>query len=301
MVRAAWLGGVFIAMAGVAGPTGCSGDLEFHSDRGLDDMTCDSAGCWMCRHGDCTEYRCDATHQCPMDRTCSADQRCLPDDGSGDPDGPGPTVECDGHEDCSAGEICTLDGRCVKSPGGGPDANVDGGGGETDDGDIDLPDHPDNVCLTNLDCGVDGTCVNGGCYFPCADDGGCPPGQGCDAGQCRALSVPENECTFNLECGTSHVCLEGTCYVQCQETLECPAHTRCATGLCVADTTPVIQCSGPGSCDAGESCIDGKCLVACDATCADGYSCQFGFCSPLAACFDQKDCGGGDCVNGSCP
>ncbi|MFO0747984.1 MAG: hypothetical protein U1F43_20335 [Myxococcota bacterium] len=279
----------------------CSGDLGFHSDNGLDDMTCDSSGCWMCRGNDCTEYRCDATHQCPMHRSCSADNRCLPgDDGTG-------TTSCGSNADCDVGQICTLDGVCVTSPGGGPGADASNGdatgdttGGDTATGDVGLPDHPDNVCLTNFDCGLDGTCVNGGCYFACAADSSCPPGQACQGGQCRP-SGPENECTFNGECGASnHACVEGTCYSTCVETLDCPAHTRCSTGLCIADTTPVIQCSGPASCPADRSCVDGKCLEACQGACAVGYECKFNFCSPVAACFDTADCSGADCVNGAC-
>ncbi|MCC6624486.1 MAG: hypothetical protein IT385_24780 [Deltaproteobacteria bacterium] len=293
MLRAAWAGGIFLTMG--LGTAGCPGDLDFHSNRGYDDMVCDSAGCWMCQSGDCIEYRCDETHQCPMERTCSIDQRCLPGGTSNDPG----TGACDSHDDCAVGQICTLEGTCVKSPGGGPDASVDTGGGDTG-GEVTLPDHPDDACRTNLDCGTDGTCINGGCYFACAADQSCPPGQGCDAGQCKPLSSPENECTFNGECGTSHACVEGTCYATCEETLDCPAHTRCASNLCVADTTPVIQCSGPSSCGEGLACIDGKCLAACGDGCADGFECKFDRCSPIATCFDQADCGGADCVNGAC-
>ena len=97
-------------LAGVAGGVlflsalaGCSGDIDFHSDRGLDDMTCDDSGCWMCRSSsDCEEYRCDATHQCPQDTECSSDGRCLPDGASGNPND-----KCDSNDDCAVGQICT--------------------------------------------------------------------------------------------------------------------------------------------------------------------------------------------------
>ncbi len=294
----------------------CSGD--FHSNRGLDDMVCDSNGCWVCDDGRCEEYNCDATHQCPMQRTCSIDNRCMPDDGST------PTDNCDSHDDCDAGEICTLEGTCVTSPGGGPgndvatsdttddtsdvstsdvpvgDTTADVGPEDTSTGEVILPEHPDDACLTNSDCGLDGTCVNGGCYFACSA-GKCPPGQGCFDGQCRALEVPENMCTFNGECGTEHACLEGTCYNQCAETLDCPAHTRCSGGLCVADTTPVIQCSGPASCTDGKGCVDGKCLTPCEnGICGAGFECRFSYCQRTATCFDRADCGGADCVDGTC-
>ena len=116
-------------------------------------------------------------------------------------------------------------------------------------------------------------------------------------------AAPENTCTFNGECGPGHVCLNGTCYSTCAETLDCGSHTRCSTdGICVADTTPVIQCSGPGSCDDGNSCFDGKCLAQCaaDATCGEAEVCKFGLCQQVVTCFDQDDCGGTSCVNGSC-
>jgi len=288
---------------------GCSGN--FHSDDGLEDMECDNTGCFHCAGGNCEEYNCAATHQCPMDRVCSANGSCVLDNGN-------QTNTCNSHSDCRSDEICTLDGQCVKSPGGGPgkdasdtsgdvsepdtsgDVAVDTGPGDTGPGDVGLPDHPDDVCHTNADCGVDGTCVNGGCYFACTADSKCPPGQACSDGQCRA-AAPENLCTFNGECGTTHACLEGTCYLRCDETLDCLAHTRCSTGICIADTTPVIQCSGPGSCTDGKSCVDGKCLAACvSGACGAGLSCDLGYCSRATTCFDTTACGGKDCVDGAC-
>ncbi len=293
------------AALGLFGFSGCSGD--FHSDNGLEDMECDNTGCFHCAGGNCEEYNCAATHQCPMDRVCSASGSCVVDNGS-------QTGTCDSHSDCRSDEICTLDGQCVKSPGGGPgkdatdtaepdtsgDVAVDTGAGDTGPGDVTLPDHPDDVCHTNADCGTDGTCVNGGCYFACTADSKCPPGQACNAGQCRA-SEPENQCTFNGECGTTHACLEGTCYLRCEETLDCLAHTRCSTGICIADTTPVIQCSGPNSCDPGKSCVDGKCLEACvSGGCGAGFSCDLGYCSRTTTCFNTVECGGKDCIDGAC-
>lgn len=296
-----WMVGAWSA----AGLFACSG--EFHSDRNLEDMNCDSNGCFHCDRGDCTEYRCDATHQCPMQRICTIDRHCLLSDSSQTPGG-----GCTSHEDCPPGDICTLEGTCVKSPGGGPGADTStpdtadttetSTAPETSEGEITLPDHPDDTCRTNADCGTDGTCVNGGCYFACSIDGQCPAHQVCVNEQCRPTNVPENECTFNGECGTSDVCLEGTCFGTCTESLECPVHERCDHGLCVGDTTPVIQCSGAGSCDPGLSCIDGKCLAACDAsdTCGSAAECKFGFCQAIPACFDQQDCSGNDCIDGTC-
>lgn len=290
---------LFLATVGALA-LGCSGD--FHSDRGLNDMTCDESGCFFCGDGFCEEYRCDETHQCPMQTQCSADHHCLPDGSSGG---------CTSNDDCRQGEICTLAGACVTSPGGGPgkdatDANDTAGettgdtSADTGPGDVDLPDHPDNVCHANGDCGTDGTCINGGCYFPCTHDDKCPPQQACVAGQCRAAEV-ENQCTFNGECGTNNACVEGTCYDRCEETLNCQAHTRCASGICIADTSPAIQCSGPNSCDAGKACVDGKCLSACvDGACETGFVCEVGYCSRQTSCFDANDCGGKDCVDGAC-
>lgn len=288
----------FLAAAAF-GLLACSGD--FHSDNGLQNMECNEAGCFHCDRGSCEEYNCSETHQCPMDRVCSASGSCVPGTGT-------PSATCDSHDDCRSDEICTLDGVCVTSPGGGPSKDASDAADtsepdvatDTGPGDVGLPDHPDDVCRTNADCGVDGTCVNGGCYFACTADSKCPPGQACSDGQCRA-SAPENQCTFNGECGTTHACLEGTCYLRCEETLDCLAHTRCATGICIADTTPVIQCSGPGSCSDGKSCVDGKCLAACvDQTCAAGFSCDLGYCTRTATCFNAADCGGQDCVDGAC-
>lgn len=293
-----------LAAAGALSLMACSGD--FHSDRGLREMSCDETGCFFCQGGDCEEYRCDETHQCPMDRVCTTDHHCMPE-------GVSTGGRCGDHGDCAKGEICTLDGQCVASPGGGPGTDPDTADASGDTGadpDAGLPDHPEDTCATNADCGSDGTCVNGGCYFGCGANGACPPGQVCnDLGgvgatmgmQCR-VAPPENECTFNGECGTDHACLEGTCYDRCVETLDCPAHTRCGTGICIADVSPVLQCSGAGSCLEGKACVDGKCLAACGegGICDAGFACDLGYCARTVTCFDQEDCDGRDCIDGAC-
>jgi len=269
-----------------------------------------------------------------MQTFCSADRSCMPGDGTA-----GPNVGCRSHDECPEGKLCTLEGACVTSPHGGP-VTGDTTGGDTggardiatsDDAantgdtatntgdstasgdattpvdgqtaDTTLPQHPDDACLSNADCGLTGTCVNGECFFGCRADNSCPPGQECTAHGCRARTVAENACTFNGECGTSHVCQEGTCYRTCQETTECGANERCAGGLCEANTAPVIQCSGPGSCPNGLGCMDGKCVSPCNgvASCnSDAFSCSIGYCMPAPACFNAANCNGADCVNGAC-
>ena len=70
----------------------------------------------------------------------------------------------------------------------------------------------------------------------------------------------------------------------------------------IVDTTPVIQCSGPASCAANQGCVDGKCLDHCGASapCGASETCTFGYCEQVVTCFDQADCGGANCVNGTC-
>jgi hypothetical protein len=314
------------------GATACTGD--FHSNTNRREMRCDATGCWHCDDGTCEEYRCDETHQCPMKTVCSIDRRCMP----GDDQTPAPGPGCTSHDQCDAGEICTLQGTCVTSPGdpnrpdvsggdtstggddtstggddtstggddtssGGDDASGSGDDGTTTDPDTTLPQHPDDVCLSNADCGFDGTCINGSCFFGCRADGSCPPGQECTADGCRTREVAENACTFNGECGANHVCRDGTCFRRCDETTQCRSAERCSGGLCVADTLPVIQCSGAASCENGKACVDGKCVVPCNAagSCnSANQSCDLGYCMPDPTCFDASDCGGADCVDGVC-
>ncbi len=305
-----WLG----VLAGliVLGGTGCTGDFHTMDDRR--EMQCDATGCWHCDDGICEEYRCDETHQCPMQTFCSADRRCLPGDGDD-----GSQTGCRSHDDCPTGEVCTLDGACVTRPGsgdvsGGDTSSGDASGGDATSGDAtnggdtagpdtDLPQHPDDVCLSNADCGLDGTCINGECFFGCRADGSCPPGQECTEDGCRARTEVENACTFNGECGTNHLCREGTCFRLCEDSTTCGDHERCSGGLCIADTLPVIQCSGPNSCLSGEGCVDGKCVSPCSGAGAcdsERQSCEFGFCMPAPVCFDASDCAGADCVDGTC-
>ena len=176
-------------------------------------------------------------------------------------------------------------------------------GTETDDGTTALPEHPEDRCIVNDDCGFTGICLDGGCYFPCDAIGACPPDQACSGGQCMPTATPEVTCTFNGECGPGRVCIEGQCFATCEESLDCGDNLLCDEGLCVADTSPVIQCSGTGACGVDEGCFDGKCLALCDEArpCASDAICQYGYCHQKVECTLSDECSSElQCLDGDC-
>ena len=285
----------------------------FVEDSRFTDLECDTTGCYLCDDGFCNVYSCDTTNQCPQGYVCTIDQQCLP--GVNEPATSvaphSPPAECASHAECAGDELCSLDGNCVPRLEAPEDVasdeepaptNVDEGPTSSEDAAIPLPDHPNDVCVVNSDCG-DGICLNAQCFFSCSTDASCPSGQQCDNDQCLPLAANEHECTFNGECGPSRVCIEGLCHGVCQEDAQCGQHEFCGEGLCRADTAPVIQCSGPDSCAEGLACVNGKCLSACAAenVCADNFSCEFGFCHQKVFCLENTDCAEGlNCLDGQC-
>ena len=285
----------------------------FVDDSRFSDLECDTTGCYLCESGFCEEYSCDTTNQCPQGYVCTIDQQCLP--GVSGPEASintgGPDNQCATHGDCGDDELCSLDGSCVprleapEDVGSNEEPASTGVGEEPSTSEqkaIPLPDHPNDVCVVNSDCG-DGICLNAECFFACSPEATCPSGQQCDNGQCMPLASNEHECTFNGECGPSRMCIEGICHGVCQEDSQCSTNEFCAEGLCKADTAPVIQCSGPGSCSDGLSCVNGKCLSACSEAnlCSTNFACEYGFCHQQVFCLESTDCADGlSCLDGRC-
>ena len=262
---------------------------------------------------------CAEQTDCPVGEICLTEGLCVtspgggpattPDDGTDLSTDPAGTTGDDGVTD-PAGSDTTTDPTTdpATDPADGTDVDpTDGTDGTATDPPVNdptsLPDHPADRCKINADCGFDGVCLDGGCYFQCDAIGACPPGQACDSGQCWPTATPEVECTFNGECGPGLVCIEGGCFETCAESLDCAEHYKRDAGLCLADTSPVIQCAGAGACADGEGCFDGKCLGLCDATtaCAGDALCQYGFCHQKIECTVADDCHTEiGCLDGSC-
>ncbi len=262
---------------------------------------------------------CAAHADCPGGEICTLEGICVTSPGTpgnpptgdpgSDPADPGSDPSDPGSDPSDPSDPADP-GSDPSDPGSDPSDPTDPGSDPTDPTDpgapIPLPDHPEDTCVVNDDCGLDGVCLDAGCYFQCAADNSCPPRQFCSEGQCLPLGGSENECTFNGECGPSMLCIEGTCYNGCAETLECGAHEMCQTGLCVADISPVIQCSGAGTCEAGEGCFDGKCLPSCAAAsdCSDTQTCEYGYCHQNVYCLSSESCdtehAGDVCLDGLC-
>ena len=232
-------GGLLALAAGLAACT-----ADFHSSRHLEDMTCDDTGCWLCSRGDCEEYRCDETHQCPLDRSCSTEQRCVPGGGTGG--------RCDSHDDCGAGEICTLDGQCVTSPGGGPQDVVDA----SDASDITDASPPDaaTACTFNGECGTHHACLEGTCYQRCQVTRECPAHTRCATGLCVADPTPTPECSGAGSCGGGKACVDGQCLAPCVDGA-CADGYVCDVGYCAR----AVSCTSAADCG-GKDCVDGACV-----------------------------------------
>lgn len=305
--------------------SGCQLDIQ----ETYRDLVCEPESCFTCAEGLCVTYFCAEDHQCPMGRFCTEDNLCAE---VIEPEGQSPEAPiCDRNTDCAAEERCADGGPCsaggtlggsessgqatateppTEAPLGGTEGQPNGSEpasgsseGSTIEDERALPQHPQDLCVVNDDCGFTGLCLDGGCYFACDALGACPPDQRCDQGQCMPTESPEVICTFNGECGPDRVCIEGQCFETCGESLDCGDQMLCDAGLCVADTSPVIQCSGPGACADGEGCFDGKCLALCDGErpCAEGALCQFGYCHQKVTCTLSEQCpSGADCLDGSC-
>ena len=298
--------------------SGCQLDAE----DGYRDLVCEPESCFTCADGLCVTYFCAEDHQCPMGRFCTDDNLCAevidPDEGSSE------APPCDRDNGCipanSEANSGTLGESTTSGPGADPepgqsaettpesaldepDLSAGNPQGDSEATPIALPQHPQDQCVVNDDCGFTGVCLDGGCYFACDALGACPPDQRCDAGQCLPTDNPEVICTFNGECGPNRVCIEGQCFETCAESIDCAEQMLCDAGLCVADTSPVIQCSGSGACAVGEGCFDGKCLTLCEESrdCESEAICQFGYCHQKVTCTLSEQCpSASQCIDATC-
>ncbi len=212
------------------------GGCEWDSAREYRDLACDSGGCFTCEQGVCESYYCYEDHQCPAGRICTTESLCMSTEAAAQVNEASRTcqgnIDCTADDHCPSADPCVSGSGAggstatEVSPGSettppDPDllANSDGaGGGAVEGGDegaasgdgssdgssddsssatASLPDHPDDQCIVNADCGFTGICLNAGCYFPCDAIGECPPSQQCEAGQCLPTDSPEVTCTFN--------------------------------------------------------------------------------------------------------
>jgi len=229
---------------------------------------------------DCpTGFFCDLSNGlCVPSMTCQTDEDCkvLPGDLICDPDrhtctprDPGPGPDCTTNADCPTGQTC-CNGECKAPPPPGPGTcTYDGecGGGDcrpdfravglchvpcTDDsqcgtgdtcqsGFCDINPNPTPVCVLNMQCPANNTCINGTCHTNCTLDTDCAnPADFCDQGICQPDWRVVTECGVNSDCdvGAGEQCVNGQC------------RTRCMTDE---------QCA---LCEDGPTCVNGYCQTA---------------------------------------
>lgn len=137
-----------------------------------------------------------------------------------------------------------------------------------------------DTCAVDDDC-LSGICSEGACAAPC-DDGPCPLGSRCVAGECR-LEGPSDlgdPCTADDEC-QSLVCAHwedgSACGESCDETAPCPEDFSCTDGWCAPDLAVTGE-----PCRENADCVRGVCAdVAhgrrCTEICDDDEPCPAGF------------------------
>ncbi|CAJ0583254.1 unnamed protein product, partial [Mesorhabditis spiculigera] len=181
-------------------------------------------------------------------------------------------------------------------------------------------------CSSDLECGSNMECSNGGCcprpFCPsgvqagsrCSGNGQCQGGQACMEGLCCPLPrcpggiIALATCTRAFDCGRPGVeCVNGGC---------------CPLPQCSAGVFAVSRCGSGKSCGSGFSCNKGGCcplpqcptggvaLSSCTGGCATGFECSNGGCCPLPICpngvpatqrCNGMSCGPGrQCENGVC-
>jgi hypothetical protein len=295
----------------------CSDGYYLSDD--YDDMVCDQSGCFFCDQGICSEYRCDAEHQCPMGRICTVDQRCLPGDAStgtssSETSNPRPQDEqtlgegatntpvtddqslpCEAHTDCDPGQICTSDGECVRSPGGGP--------GQVND--------PDTEESAEIDTPESESTEEGSESDPTETSTGSGNDQEESSSEDEAdPTLPEHPgdvCVVNADCGSDGMCLDAGCYFPCSDVGSCPSKQFCQAGQCLPLTQPENTCTFNGECGPAHICLDGTCFETCEEplNCGPHETCEANLCvadlSPVIECSGGTSCeAGASCFNGKC-
>jgi hypothetical protein len=126
-------------------------------------------------------------------------------------------------------------------------------------------DPTDLPCTHDGQCGT-GLCIEGDCFYGCADDPSCGTGDFCGTVQatpvCQVNDNPAVDCKRSADCGFAQECLNATCHDTCTSTSDCSNDLdRCVAGLCVPDRRIVSECLLDRDCSAGEVCIDATCQV----------------------------------------
>jgi hypothetical protein len=244
----------------------CEGDVTPATGEpcdGLDNdcngLVDDGAVCatgYACERGVCVPSTCGTEQPCPEGYDCLAGQGCKQASGAC---GESQSGAGDGVT-CAPGKACRF-GACVD-----PCEGVLCGEGA--------------VCAS-------GACVGGSCYFT-----GCPDGELCLDGTCRA-----DPCT-GLSCPSGTFCRQGDC-VQACTFVSCRAGERCGIdGFCEPDSCAGKTCAPLGG--QSQVCVDGQCVpdTCAGLGCGQGQVCREGICvdDPCAG----VKCPAGACLGGQC-
>jgi len=265
------------------------------------------------------ECGCANCPQCPVGEVCQNGQCTFPGGGNACPNG---QTDCSVDEVCDGGTCRPCVGNECPSEGCVTSGCDSGFTCDQQTGDC-VPEGtsgtPCGSCGTVDDCGgmpwkcaplADGQ----RCLPPCANNGECPTGWLCQAGNC----VPSNfrcdgcsgqpcpsgqacnpntnaceggvaqcaSCSDDWQCGAGNACHAGTCVPRCQAGT-CPIGGGCtstASGIPVCEDPCAASCS-PACHGAAPHCVDGSC-VQCrnEGDCSPGQSCNSGICEGQGSC-----------------
>lgn len=198
-----------------------------------------------CDRGQCRLGCIDST-QCRAGETCGADGRCEAQDGGGD------SLACQSSSDCEPCELC-ISGSCQIV---------------------------DKICVTDAQCGLEKSCLEGFCHYDCSSDSDCPYSQTCQSGVCKTDPSPQTPCTTSSECSSGETCIDGFCYGSCTADADCGSQMMCDHGVCRPDYRAGFECRSNSDCSAQSTCVNGYCTVEC----WDGSDCRTGTCATGGYC-----------------
>lgn len=191
------------------------------------------------------EAKCQTTTDCAATLVCGADGNCRD--------------FCQSDAECIGSQVCTK-GVCAEPK------ELDASGS--------LPQVlPFTNCRLNSDCSDGLRCAGGSCIPECVGDRDCLPGEACDAGACRVVTVPE--CQRDGDCQPEGAtCVSKQCRCDCHTDVDCAVGESC--DACICHAPPAPECTGPSDCAVGQQCVDGECACACveDRDCPSGQLCD---------------------------
>jgi hypothetical protein len=121
-------------------------------------------------------------------------------------------------------------------------------------------------CANDNGCPSGQTCINGTCRANCIADVDCPPGEVCDysKGGCIPNPSPSPSCGPNKPCPANAQCgSAGYCQYPCMDVTACKlidSRFSVCDQICKTPEEVNPQCNLQKPCPVGKTCVSNKCL-----------------------------------------